>query len=87
MRLNALCRWHIVPSAHSTNLEINSVAPVNIDYLPAKYFLEKDFHFRIPSREAIAFPKVLNICSDGCKLNRGFEAVDCPRQTTQRQTS
>ena len=42
IRLNVLPRWRIVPSGHSTFLE---VAPVNIDYLPADFCLDRGFHF------------------------------------------
>ena len=48
-RLNALSRWHIVPSDHSPILD--PVAPVNIDYFPAEYCLDRGFHLLIPSRD------------------------------------
>ena len=40
IRLNVLSSWHIVPSGHSTILEIDPVVLVNIDYLPAEYCLD-----------------------------------------------
>ena len=36
-RLNALSRWHIVPSVHYTILEVDTVSPVNIEYFTAEY--------------------------------------------------
>ena len=47
IRLNALSRWQIVPSGQSTILEVDAV---NIDYLPAEYCLNRDFHYLIPNR-------------------------------------
>ena len=48
-RLNALSRWHIVPSGHSNILKVASVALENIDYLPVEYCLDRGFHFMIVS--------------------------------------
>ena len=50
IRLKALSRLHIVPSEHSTILEVNRVAPLHIDYLPAEYYLDRGFHFLTPRR-------------------------------------
>ena len=50
-RLNALSCWHIVTFGHSTILEVEPVAPVIIDYLPAEYCVDRGFHFLIPTRD------------------------------------
>ena len=42
-RPNALSWWHIVPSGHATILEVEPGTPVNTVYLPAEYWLNKDF--------------------------------------------
>ena len=48
IRLNALSRWHTVPSSHSIILWVDPVAPVHIGYLPAEYSFNSGFHFLIP---------------------------------------
>ena len=75
-RFNALSRQSIVPSDHSTILEFDPVAPVNIDYLPAEYCLDRGFHFLIPSRDdwgpnTVAHPEHLDIYTDCSKLDNG----------------
>ena len=76
IRLNALSRWHTVPSGHSTIL-VDPVAPVNIDYLPAEYYFDRGFHFLIPGRDdwnydTIIPPDFLDVYTDGSKLDNGF---------------
>ena len=74
IRFNVLSRWHIVPSGHSTILEVDPVASVNIDYLTADYCFDRGFHFLILSRDdwnpdTFIPPKVLDIYIDGTKLD------------------
>ena len=47
IKLNTLSCWHIVPSGHSTLLEVDPVVSVNIDYLPDEYCFDRDFPFLI----------------------------------------
>ena len=42
-RLNGLSCWNILPSGHSTIFELEPVAPMNINYLPAEYCLDRGF--------------------------------------------
>ena len=65
-----------MPSDHSTILEFDPVAPVNIDYLPAEYCLDSGFQFLIPSRDdwgpnTVAHPEHLDIYTDCSKLDNG----------------
>ena len=53
---------------------------VNIEYLPAKYCFDRGFHFLIPVRDdwnydMIVPPDVLDVYTDGSKLDKRLEAV------------
>ena len=43
-RPNALPRWRIIPYGHSSILEIDQVAKVDIDYLPVEYCFDMGFN-------------------------------------------
>ena len=78
-RLKALSHWHIIPSGHSTILEIDAVASVNIDYLPTQYCLDRGFHFLIPSEDncdpnTVVHSELLDIYTDSSKLNDGVRS-------------
>ena len=75
IRLNALFRWHTVPSGDSTILSFAPVALENIDYLPAEYFFDRGFHSLILGRDdwnydMIVLPDVLVVYTDGSKLDK-----------------
>ena len=50
-RLSAVSPWRIVPYGHSSILEIDPVAPLDIDYLPVEYCFDS---FRILGRSDCA---------------------------------
>ena len=49
-RLSALSHWLIVPCGHSSILDIDPVASLDIDYLSVEYCFDGDFNLLIPSR-------------------------------------
>ena len=74
--LNALFRLHIVPSGYSIILEIDPVAPVNIDNLPAEHCFTMGFHFLIPggddwNYDTLVHTDVLNVYINSSKLDNG----------------
>ena len=74
--LNVQSMWYIGHSVYSTSLEVDAVAPVNIDYLPTENCLDRDCHFLIPIRgdwgpNTVVQPERLDIYTNGSKLNNG----------------
>ena len=49
-KFTGLSRSRVVPSGHSSILEIDPVTPLDIDYLPVEYCFDRSFNFPIPSR-------------------------------------
>ena len=51
IRLNVLSRWNIAPSGYPYILKVDPVAPVNTDYIPAEYCLDRHSQFLIACRD------------------------------------
>ena len=65
-RLNARSCIRILPSGYFYTLEVDPMAPLNIDYIPVVYYFDGGFYFLIPCRDdcnpdIIVSPALLDI--------------------------
>ena len=71
-----LSRWRVVIIGHASILKIDSVAPLDINYLRMEYCFDKGFNFLISSRtdwtpDTVVPPELLDVYTDGFKLDGG----------------
>ena len=79
-RFNVLPRLRIVPYCHSFILEIDPVAPLDIDYFPVEYCFDRGFNFLSSNRSEwtrdMTIPlRLLDVYADGSKLDCGVRSI------------